>query len=111
MHIKEFDYQLPSALIAQYPIEKRDRSRLMVLHRKSKAIEHRCFFEITDYLKSEDVLILNDTKVIPARLMGKKQSGGKIEVLLLRPEETGALTNQLGSALLTAAKNLNPAQR
>ena len=108
MHIKEFDYHLPSGLIAQYPIEKRDRSRLMVLHRKSNAIEHRCFFEITDYLKSEDVLILNDTKVIPARLMGKKQSGGKIEVLLLRPEENGSVDESTWQCLINCSKKPKP---
>ncbi|MCK5186996.1 MAG: S-adenosylmethionine:tRNA ribosyltransferase-isomerase, partial [Deltaproteobacteria bacterium] len=80
MHIREFDYELPAELIAQYPIERRDQSRLMVINRKNKTIEHRQFFEITDYFMPGDVLVLNDTKVIPARLIGRKQSGGKVEV-------------------------------
>jgi S-adenosylmethionine:tRNA ribosyltransferase-isomerase len=104
MHIKEFDYYLPPELVAQYPIEKRDHSRLMVLHREIKTIEHRFFFEITDYFRPGDVLVLNDTKVIPARLMGKKQSGGKVEVLLLRPQENGSVDESTWHCLINCSK-------
>ena len=104
MHIKEFDYHLPPGLIAQHPTEKRDQSRLMVLHRKNKTIEHRFFFEINEFLKPGDVLVLNDTKVIPARLIGKKQSGGRIEVLLLRPQENGRVDESTWHCLINCSK-------
>ncbi|MFC1559773.1 tRNA preQ1(34) S-adenosylmethionine ribosyltransferase-isomerase QueA [Candidatus Margulisiibacteriota bacterium] len=86
----DFDYNLPEELIAQKPASKRDRSRLMVMHRSSEEIEHTIFNKITDYLKPSDVLVLNDTKVMPARLYGVKYGGGeegkgaKVEVLLSR---------------------------
>lgn len=108
MHIKEFDYHLPSELIAQYPTEKRDQSRLMVLHRESRTIEHRYFFEIADYFKRGDVLVLNDTKVIPARLTGKKKSGGKIEVFLLRPQENGKVDESIWHCLINCSKKPKP---
>jgi len=88
MDISLFDYYLPKELIAQEPIEPRDHSRLLVLKRQNNKIEHRQFFEITDYLSSNDVLVFNDTKVVPSRLWGKKiPSGGKIEILLIRPKD------------------------
>lgn len=104
MHVKEFDYHLPSELIAQYPIKKRDQSRLMVLHRENKTIDHRFFFEIIDYFKPGDVLVLNDTKVIPARLRGKKQSGGRVEVLLLRPQKNGRSDTSIWHCLVNCSK-------
>jgi len=104
MHIKEFDYYLPSEFIAQYPTDKRDQSRLMVLHRESKTIEHRFFFEVIDYFKPGDVLVLNDTKVIPARLMGKKHSGGRVEVFLLRPQENGRVDESTWHCLINCSK-------
>ncbi|HLB05118.1 MAG TPA: tRNA preQ1(34) S-adenosylmethionine ribosyltransferase-isomerase QueA, partial [Thermodesulfobacteriota bacterium] len=87
MNISDFDFNLPEELIAQEPILERDRSRLMVVDRKSGMIEHWLFFEITDYLKPGDLLILNDTRVIPARLMGRKGTGGKAEVFLLEKDD------------------------
>lgn len=85
MHISEFDYELPEELIAQEPIEPRDASRLMVLDRAAHSIEHRLFRDILDFLNPGDVLVLNDTRVIPARLHGQRaDTGGKLEVLLLR---------------------------
>ena len=78
-----YDYHLPKELIAKYPVEPRDRCKLMVLNRKDRTIEHRIFKEIGDYLEKGDLLVLNDTKVIPARLFGKKETGSKIEILLL----------------------------
>ena len=108
MHIREFDYHLPAELIAHYPIEKRDQSRLMVLHREDKAIEHRFFFEITDYFRPGDVLVLNDTKVMPARLIGKKHSGGRIEVFLLRPQENGRVDESTWHCLINCSKKPKP---
>jgi S-adenosylmethionine:tRNA ribosyltransferase-isomerase len=87
MKLEEFDYNLPENLIAQYPLTRRDRSRLMVFHRANGKVEHRSFSDITDYLKEGDILLLNDTKVIPARLFGRKATGGKVEVLLLQKLE------------------------
>ena len=83
MKVTEFDYELPEELIAQTPIKKRDESRLMVLNRKERTIEHRIFKDIIDYLKPGDVLVRNNTKVIPARLYGRKETGAKVEFLLL----------------------------
>ena len=85
MDISDFDYDLPEGRIAQTPLEPRDSARLMVLHPKEHTIEHRHFFELGDFLRSGDVLIFNDTRVIPARLIGaRSQTGGKVEVFLLR---------------------------
>jgi len=81
----EFDYPLPEDLIASHPLDKRDSSRLMVLNRDKKTVEHKIFSDLPDFLNNGDVLVLNDTKVIPARLFGNKMSGGgKVEVLLLK---------------------------
>ena len=83
--IEDFDYEFDPELIAQYPSEKRDHSRLLVLYRMSGLIEHRRFFEIRDYLKPGDVLVLNNTKVVPCRLFGKKaKTGGSVELLLIK---------------------------
>ncbi|MEK7313484.1 MAG: tRNA preQ1(34) S-adenosylmethionine ribosyltransferase-isomerase QueA, partial [Deltaproteobacteria bacterium] len=83
MNLTDFDYFLPQELIAQYPIERRDESRLMVIHRDSGAIEHKNFPDIIGYLKQGDLLVLNDTKVMCARLIGKKSTGGRAELLLI----------------------------
>ena len=83
MKVTEFNYELPEELIAQNPLEKRDESRLMVLDRKKQTIEHKKFKDIIDYLNPGDVLVRNNTKVIPARLYGKKETGAKVEFVLL----------------------------
>ena len=83
MNVSDFYYDLPEELIAQTPIEKRDESRLMVLNRANQTIEHKKFKDIIDYLEPGDCLVRNNTKVIPARLYGKKATGAKIEFLLL----------------------------
>ena len=83
MKVSEFDYDLPEELIAQVPIKKRDESRLMVLDRKNKTIEHKKFKDIIEYLEPGDVLVRNNTKVLPARLYGRKETGAKVEFLLL----------------------------
>lgn len=87
MKLQDFDYHLPRNLIAQHPTPQRDHSRLMVVDRKTRAREHRFFSDLPRYLQPGDVLVLNETKVLPARLIGKKQSGGKIEILLVRKRE------------------------
>ena len=83
MNINDFGFTLPEELIAQEPCEERDHSRLMVVNREGGMIEQRLFFEIIDYLKPGDLLVINDTRVIPARLVGKKVTGGKAEIFLL----------------------------
>jgi S-adenosylmethionine:tRNA ribosyltransferase-isomerase len=83
----EFDYQLPPELIAQTPIEPRDASRLMVVERATGEIGHRRFRDLLDYTRAGDILVANDSRVIPARLLGRKASGGRIEILLLKPLE------------------------
>ncbi len=83
MNVSDFYYDLPEELIAQTPIEKRDESRLMVLNRAGQTIEHKTFKDIIEYLEPGDCLVRNNTKVIPARLYGKKATGAKIEFLLL----------------------------
>ena len=83
MKVEDFNYELPEELIAQTPIEKRDESRLMVLNREKQTIEHKTFKDIINYLEPGDCLVRNNTKVIPARLYGKKATGAKIEFLLL----------------------------
>ena len=83
MKVSEFNYDLPEELIAQTPIKQRDTSRLMVLDRKTQKIEHRTFKDIINYLEPGDCLVINNTKVIPARLYGKKETGANVEFLLL----------------------------
>ena len=91
MKTAAFDYDLPGHLIAQQPAEPRDSSRLLVLRRATGEVEHRTFRDIGDYLHPDDLLIANDSRVIPARLLGHKQTGGKAEIFLLhRLDEPGA---------------------
>lgn len=85
MKLSEFDFNLPEELIAQRPLDKRDTSRLMVLNREKQTIEHKHFYDIIDYLQPGDILVRNNTKVIPARLFGiKEETNGHVEVLLLK---------------------------
>ncbi|WP_279006349.1 tRNA preQ1(34) S-adenosylmethionine ribosyltransferase-isomerase QueA [Thomasclavelia cocleata] len=87
MKLSEFDFNLPEELIAQTPLDKRDTSRLMVLNRKLQTIEHKHFYDLIDYLKPGDILVRNNTKVIPARLFGiKEETNGHVEVLLLKDQ-------------------------
>lgn len=102
MKTSDFDYYLPPELIAQHPAEPRDSSRLMVIHRDTGAFEHRRFFDLPEYLKEGDVMVLNDSRVIPARLFGVKTgSGGKVEILLLK-----RLGNGTWEALLKPGKRV-----
>ena len=84
MKTSDFFYELPEELIAQTPLEKRDTSRLLVLDRKSGDIAHKHFYDILDYLQPGDCLVMNDSRVLPARLLGHRPTGGAVEVLLLR---------------------------
>jgi len=89
MKTSDFDYHLPAELIAQTPIEPRDQSRLMILHRANHCIEHHHFYQVVDYLRCGDCLVFNNSRVIPARLLGQKSdSATKVELLLLRRLDT-----------------------
>ncbi|PIZ84942.1 MAG: tRNA preQ1(34) S-adenosylmethionine ribosyltransferase-isomerase QueA [Candidatus Omnitrophica bacterium CG_4_10_14_0_2_um_filter_44_9] len=85
--LSDFDYVLPSGLIAQYPAYRRGSSRLFVINRPTRRFEHHRFFDIVNFLSKGDLLVLNDTKVLRARLLGRRHSGGKVEVLLLAPQD------------------------
>lgn len=99
MKTDELDYTLPDELIAQTPIEPRDSSRLLVLHRKDGSLEHRIFRDIADYLRPGDLLVANESRVIPARMFGHKEpDGGKVEVLLLRQLEDNRWRSLVGGA-------------
>ena len=88
MKLSEIKYEVPQELIAQYPLEKRDESRLMVLNRKKQTWEHRIFKDLLDYLQEGDALVVNETKVFPARVIGvKDKTDAQVELLLLRQLE------------------------
>ena len=84
MKKSDFYFELPEELIAQTPLERRDASRLLKLDRVTGAIEHRHFYDLPEYLNAGDCLVLNDSRVLPARLLGKRSTGGSVEVVLLR---------------------------
>lgn len=107
MDVKDFYYELPQELIAQDPLEDRAASRLMVLDRKTGEVEHRHFRDILQYLKKGDCLVINDTKVIPARLIGQREgTDGKIEVLLLKRK-----TDQVWETLVKPGKKMKVGTR
>jgi S-adenosylmethionine:tRNA ribosyltransferase-isomerase len=110
--LKDYDYDLPDSLIAQEALEQRESCRLLVMSRKQEMLEHRCFSEIGSFLHSGDVLVLNDTRVVPARLLGTKQTGGKIELLVLEPfrafEPDAAEDDKVYSCLVRCAKPPKP---
>ena len=101
MLLSEFDYKLPEELIAQRPCDKRDNSRMMVLNRDEHKILHKHFYDVVDLIDDDCVLILNNTKVIPARLYGFKETGAKIEVFLLKERE-----NQVWEVLIKPSKRV-----
>lgn len=104
MDVKAFDYDLPEELIAQDPLEDRSSSRLMVLDKKTGDIEHKIFRDVVDYLQPGDCLVLNNTKVIPARLFGVKEgTEAKIEILLLKRKE-----NDIWETLVKPGKKCKP---
>ena len=88
MKLKDFYYDLPKELIAQAPLDKRDSSRLLVLDRKDKTITEKKFTDIVDYFTEGDCLVLNNTRVLPVRLYGKRKTGGKVEIFLLNPKDS-----------------------
>lgn len=100
--LSDYNYELPEELIAQKPASKRTESKMMVLDKASKTIEHKHFFDIVDYLDENDVLVLNDTKVFPARLLGQKITGANVEVFLLKEHET-----KQWEALIKPSKRVN----
>jgi S-adenosylmethionine:tRNA ribosyltransferase-isomerase len=103
----DFDYDLPSEYIAQTPVEPRDASRLMVLHRASEVIEHTHFYQLGDFLRAGDLLVLNETRVIPARLYARKiPSGGRVELLLLRREDGQTWETLVGGKGLAPGRRL-----
>ena len=106
----DFRYQLPAELIAQHPLPRRDASRLMVLDRATDLLEHRRFTDIVDYLHAGDVLVANDSRVLPARLYGRKQAtGGRVELLLLERLDDDELSFVVGHEighLISRARDL-----
>jgi len=87
MKTVEFNYDLPDEFIAQTPVEPRDHSCLMVIDRKNNSLTHRMFFQLDEILKPGDLLVMNQTRVIPARIIGRKKTGGRVEILLLRKQD------------------------
>lgn len=109
MNISEFDYNLPEELIAQMPSDKRENSKMMVLDRENKTIEHKHFFDIVDYIDDNCILVLNNTKVLPARLYGHKDTGAKIEVFLLEVDKSNTDKNKcIWKALIKPSKRVKP---
>lgn len=107
MHVSDFDYYLPEGLIAQHPSDKRDESRLLVADRKTGRLEHRLFYNILDYLNPGDCLVMNNSKVIPARLFGvKEMTGAKVEFLL-----TKRIEDDLWEAMVRPGKKLHVGDR
>ena len=102
MDLADFQYSLPRSLIAQYPSRERDQSRLMVVHRDTGSIEHRTFSDIAEYLNRGDVLVINDTKVLKAKLSGRKETGGKVEVLI-----TERVGDRTWKCLVRRARSIN----
>ena len=88
MRLSELDYDLPEELIAQEPLARRDEARLLVLDRKTKSIEHSRFYKLARHLRDGDLIVLNDTRVLPARLFAQKESGGRVELLMVRPADS-----------------------
>ncbi len=107
MRTSDFDYDLPASYIAQTPLQQRDQSRLFVLHRQNGEVEHSIFNQLGKYLKRGDILVLNETRVIPARLFAHKlPSGGRVEILLLRKRDGQTWEALVGGKGLTAGKQL-----
>jgi S-adenosylmethionine:tRNA ribosyltransferase-isomerase len=102
--VADFDYHLPQEMIAQTPLEPRDSSRLLVLHRETGQLEHRIFRDLGRYLQSGDLLVLNRTRVIPARLFARKPTGGRLELLLLRKRDDGTWNVLVGGKMPAAQR-------
>ena len=105
MKVKDFDYDLPKELIAQKPISPRDHCKLMVVNKKTGEISHHFFYQIDQFLQKGDVIVLNTSKVIPARLIGKKEATrGKVEVFLIRPKTKNLKNYQWNSEWIVIGK-------
>ncbi|MDH4227632.1 MAG: tRNA preQ1(34) S-adenosylmethionine ribosyltransferase-isomerase QueA [Deltaproteobacteria bacterium] len=109
--LSDFSFELPEELIAQHPPKHRDSSRLMALNRQTGLVEHRNFPDILEYLKSGDVLVFNDTRVMPARLLGKKEGGGKAELLLVRKLGAEGKSKETWICMAKASKGFKPGAR
>ena len=107
MKLADFSYYLPKELIAQYPLKQRDRARLLVIKRQENKIEHLTFKDITDYLEKGDLLVLNDTKVLPSRLQGRRLTGGKVEVLLMEKKEGSTFNVLIKPSRLKIQEEIN----
>ncbi|MFA4842352.1 MAG: tRNA preQ1(34) S-adenosylmethionine ribosyltransferase-isomerase QueA [Candidatus Omnitrophota bacterium] len=107
MRLSDFDYQLPDRLIAQYPLRERDKARLLVVKRKDNTLEHRAFFDIVDYLKPGELLLLNDTQVLPARLIGRRITGGRVEALLINRKKDLSFEAWLKPGRLKLGEEIN----
>jgi len=110
VHLSDFDYHLPPELIAQHPVHPRDAARLMVVERNTGRIRHRVFADLPDHLRAGDVVVVNDTRVIPARLSARKPTGGAVEVLLLRATspDTDPLAARTWEALVSPGRGVSP---
>ena len=106
MLVRDFSFDLPDELIARYPMPERDHSRLMVLDRQYAVIQETSFRQIGDWLRSGDLLVVNDTRVIPARLFGRKETGGRVELFLVEPLEDGTIWR----CMLRSSKGCKPGQ-
>jgi len=111
LRLSQFDFPLPPELIAQEPAPERDGSRLLVLHRRSGKREHLRFRQILEYLNPGDVLVVNDTRVVPARLLGRKRTGGQVECLILRYPSEPVSQEVTTSCLLRAAGKIKVGER
>lgn len=107
LKLSDFDYILPKELIAQYPLEERDASRLLILERTKGTIKHSTFRDIAEYLKKDDLLVLNDTKVMPSRLIGSRITGGKVEALLLNRKDGSTFNALLKPSRLKLKEKIN----
>ena len=108
MLISEYDYNLPEELIAQMPADKRDNSRMMVLNRKDRTISHKHFYDIVDLIEPNTLLVMNNTKVLPARLIGHKDTGAKIEVFLLKQNSKMQDEHENWEVLIKQSKRVKP---
>lgn len=108
MLISEYDYNLPEELIAQMPADKRDNSRMMVLNRKDRTISHKHFYDIVDLIEPNTLLVMNNTKVLPARLIGHKDTGAKIEVFLLKQNSKMQDEHENWEVLIKPSKRVKP---
>lgn len=108
MLISEYDYNLPEELIAQMPADKRDNSRMMVLNRKDRTISHKHFYDIVNLIEPNTLLVMNNTKVLPARLIGHKDTGAKIEVFLLKQNSKMQDEHENWEVLIKPSKRVKP---